>query len=246
MSSHADPIWRLDPDAPSAINSVMQQATLIDYPGKMAALMFTAGCNFRCGYCHNFATLGSHHAKTYSFRQLADILDTFRRQWTSAVTISGGEPTLQPALLDTIAFIKDRGFAVKLDSNGSNPRALQQLLPLVDYVAMDIKCPIHRYHELVDFNDENAVRTSIRLLIDHAKDYEFRTTLVEPYFAPEDFHDMGKAVQGAKTYALQAFIPHDNLPDPALRLQPRTRPSALHDAQQILAGYVQNVIVRGD
>ena len=111
---------------------------------------------------------------------------------------------------------------------------------------MDIKCPIHRYHELVDFNDENAVRTSIRLLIDHAKDYEFRTTLVEPYFAPEDFHDMGKAVQGAKTYALQAFIPHDNLPDPALRLQPRTRPSALHDAQQILAGYVQNVIVRGD
>ena len=89
MSSHADPIWRLDPDAPSAINSVMQQATLIDYPGKMAALMFTAGCNFRCGYCHNFATLGSPHAKTYSFRQLADILDTFRRQWTSAVTISG-------------------------------------------------------------------------------------------------------------------------------------------------------------
>lgn len=230
----------------SIIHSVMQNATLIDYPGRMSALMFTAGCNFRCGFCHNFATLGCGQSATYTYAKLAEICDGFKRQWTRAVTVTGGEPTLHQGLPETLKFLKGRGFAIKLDTNGSNPEMLEGVLPLVDYLAMDLKCPLDRYPELVHYADVDRIRRSLRLIMDSGKPYEFRTTLVEPYFSTEDIHDMGKTVMGASRYCVQAFVPHDDLPDPALRLQPRTRPSSLHEVADILRGYVGEVIVRGD
>ena len=229
----------------SVIHSVMQQATLIDYPGRMSALMFTSGCNFRCGFCHNYESLSEFNAKTYTFDKLKEICDGIKRQWTHAVTITGGEPTLHAELPKTIQFIKDLGFAIKLDSNGSNPEMLKEVMPLVDYIAMDIKCPLDRYKELVGYGDIDRIRQSIRLIMASGKPYEFRTTMVEPYFSTEDLNDMGKSVQGAERYTVQAFVPHDNLPDLALRMQPRTRPSFLNEAADILRGYVKTVVVHG-
>lgn len=229
----------------SVIHSVMQQATMIDYPGRMSALMFTSGCNFRCGFCHNFETLSHYGAKTYSFEKLGEICDGIKRQWTHAVTVTGGEPTLHPGLPETLSFLRSRGFAIKLDTNGSNPEMLERVLPLVDFIAMDLKSPLDRYKELVGFEDVSSIRRTIRLIMGSGKDYEFRTTFVEPYFSTEDWHDMGKTVMGAKRYAVQAFVPHDNLPDAGLRLQPRTRPSALNEAADILRGYVEDVAIHG-
>lgn len=230
----------------SVLHSVMDQASLVDYPGRLSGLFFTSGCNFRCGYCHNASTLSAFNAPTYSFDELDLLLKNFKKQWTRAITVTGGEPTLHEGLPETLEFIKKRGFQIKLDTNGSRPRMLERVLPMVDYLAMDIKGPIHRYEELVGFADTDAIRESIELIMNSGKGYEFRTTFVEPYFADEDVHDCGKAVSGAELYVVQAFVPRDNLPSPALRLQPRTRPSALKNAANILAGYVKKAIVRGE
>lgn len=229
----------------SVIHSVMQQATLIDYPGRMSALMFTSGCNFRCGFCHNYESLHEFDAKTYTFEKLAEICKGIKKQWTHAVTITGGEPTLHAGLPMTMQFLREQGFAIKLDSNGSNPEMLQEVLPLVDYIAMDLKCPLDRYKALVGYGDTDKIRQSIRIIMNSGKPYEFRTTMVEPYFSREDLNDMGKTVMGAERYTVQAFVPHDNLPDISLRMQPRTRPSFLNDAAEILRGYVKNVVVHG-
>ena len=231
----------------SVINSVMPHATMVDYPGRLSGLMFTSGCNFHCGFCHNIALLhGDETAETYDYETLDEFLKSFKRQWTNAITITGGEPTIHTKLPETLEFIKKRGFLIKLDSNGSNPDMLRQCLPFLDYIAMDIKCPLERYEELIGFADTDRISESINLIMASGKQYEFRTTLVEPYFFEEDIHTCGKMVIGADLYVVQPFIPHPDLPSPALRMQPRTRPSSLHKAAEILKAYVKKAVVRGE
>ena len=236
----------------SVINSIMPQATMVDYPGRLSGLMFTSGCNFHCGFCHNAALLhneakhGDASAGTYDFDKLDEFLKGFKRQWTNAITITGGEPTIHQELPETLEFIKKRGFLIKLDSNGSNPDMLRKCMPYLDYIAMDIKCPMERYEELVGFADTDKIAESIDIIMHCGKKYEFRTTLVETYFFEEDIHTCGKMVLGADLYVVQPFIPHDDLPSPALRKQPRTRPTVLHQAADILKAYVKKAIVRGE
>ncbi|MBR6056566.1 MAG: anaerobic ribonucleoside-triphosphate reductase activating protein [Victivallales bacterium] len=231
----------------SVINSVMQQATMVDYPGRLSGLMFTSGCNFHCGFCHNAALLhGEADAETYDYEKLDEILKGFKRQWTNAITITGGEPTIHEKLPETLEFIKKRGFLIKLDSNGSNPDMLRRCLPFLDYIAMDIKCPLERYEELVGFADTDKISESINLIMNCGKQYEFRTTMVETYFFEEDIHTCGKMVLGANLYVVQPFIPHEDLPSPALRKLHRTRPSFLHNAAEILRAYVKKAVVRGE
>lgn len=228
----------------SVIHAYRTQCTMTDYPGRMSALMFTAGCNFRCGFCHNPDLF--RDARKYTWPELEDICRAFRQQWVAAVVISGGEPTIHPELPDTVKFFKNRGFAVKLDTNGSNPDMLRTLLPSLDYVAMDLKCAIDHYPELTGFKDTDAIRQSIKLIMDAAKDYEFRTTVIETWHNDEELSDCGKVIQGARKYILQPFLPHDNLPWPALRTQPRTRDSFLHHAAEIVRPFVNSVVVRGE
>ena len=214
-----------------------------DYPGRMAALFFTAGCNFRCGFCHNpdlFAT-----AKTYTWEELDGILADFRKHWVSAVTITGGEPTIHAGLPETIAFIKRRGFTIKLDTNGSNPEMLRQVIGDVAYVAMDIKCGIQNYPQLTGYDKRENIRESISIIMESAKDYEFRTTVIETIHDDEEIMDCGKIILGAKRYILQPFVPHDNLPSVALRTQPRTRPSFMEHCAEMVGGFVQKVEIRG-
>jgi len=229
----------------SPIHASLRQASMVDYPGRLAAVLFTTGCNFRCGFCHNAALLGTMRPG-YSWERLGELCEDFRRQWVRAVVVTGGEPTLAPALLETLAFLRERGFEIKLDTNGSRPAVLAEALPLVDFVAMDIKCSLPSYPEFVGFDDHGAIRESIAVLLASGKPCEFRTTLIEAVHTDAEMQAIGEAIRGAPVYAVQAFLPHDDLPDPALRTAARTRPQALRHAAEIVRPMVQRVEIRGD
>ena len=228
----------------SPIYASMRSASLVDFPGRMAAVFFVTGCNFRCGFCHNAPLLGSVK-EGYSWEHLDALCEKFRRQWVKAVVLTGGEPSLAANLVDTLHFFRERGFEVKLDTNGSRPETLARVLSLVNFVAMDVKCSLPRYADFVGFADSAAIRDSIRLLLDSATPYEFRTTLIEPIHTDDEMSAIGEAVRGATCFAVQPFIPRDDLPEPQLRSTPRTRPQSLRRAADILRPYVQRVEIRG-
>jgi len=222
----------------------MRNPSLVDFPGRMAAVFFFTGCNFRCGFCHNAPLLATAKAG-YTWERLDELCAGFRRQWVEAVVLTGGEPTLAPGLAGAVRFFRQRGFDVKLDSNGSRPDVLASLLDQVHFVAMDVKCSLPRYPEFVGFADTEAVARSIRLLLGSSTPYEFRTTIIEAVHDDAEMQAIGETVRGASSYAVQAFIPRDDLPDPALRTTPRTRPQALQRAARVLRSYVGRVEIRG-
>ena len=194
--------------------------TLIDYPGKVAALVYTAGCNFRCPFCHNSELVLPEKIQTMQLIPENDVLYFLRERgnFLDALSITGGEPTLHDDLPRFIKRVKQLGLLVKLDTNGSRPEVLKELFDnyLLDYVAMDVKGPANRYDDLAGVQvDLDAIRRSIKLITDCAADYELRTT-VAPTITPEDIENTVKLVLGAKRYFLQAFVVPEgkNLVDP--------------------------------
>jgi len=185
----------------------LQRSSLIDYPDKISAIIFTQGCNFKCPYCHN-PELNSAQGNPYDKRMVLEFLKT-RVGKLDGVVITGGEPTLHKNLPDFIAKIKEMGYCVKLDTNGTNPQMLQELLDkkLIDYVAMDIKAPIKKYAQVVcmPVNTED-IKKSIKILEDSDVRYEFRTTVVKSQLSPEDIAQIGEMVKGADKYYLQRFL----------------------------------------
>lgn len=195
----------------------LQKTTLIDYPGKVACTVFTAGCNFRCGYCHNPELQNISNLKNQINK--SDFLSflNLKKGKLDGVVITGGEPTIHRDLEELIVNIKDLGFLVKLDTQGSNPDTLEILLSknLLDYVAMDVKAPIQRYYEFSKQIDiQTRIKSSIRLLLNSDIDYEFRTTIVKENLSPNDILEIGKSIKGADKYFLQKFEPTKTL-DPA-------------------------------
>lgn len=188
----------------------LQKFSMIDYPGKLSAIIFTLGCNFRCGYCHNpELVLPEKFNPSLKEKEIFKFLKT-RVKKLDAVSITGGEPTLQPDLLQFMKKVKDLNFLIKLDSNGTNPNMLKEIIDakLVDYIAMDIKAPLEKYKEVINHsvNLEN-IKKSIQLIMDSKLDYEFRTTIVKSQLSVKDLINIGKLIQGAKIYYLQKFIP---------------------------------------
>ena len=192
----------------------VQKTTLIDFPGKVAAIVFTQGCNFRCGYCHNPSLLiNKSELNNYTEEDFFSFLQT-RTGKLDGVVITGGEPTLQSGLYDFIKKIKQMGFAVKLDTNGTNPDVIEKLLNnnLLDYIAMDIKAPLEKYENIVcrNIKQENILR-SIHLIIKSKIDNEFRTTVIKSQLSPDDFEKIGQMINGAKRYYMQKFVPSEIL-----------------------------------
>ena len=192
----------------------VQKTTLIDFPGKIAAIVFTQGCNFRCGYCHNPSLLiNKSELNNYTEEDFFSFLQT-RTGKLDGVVITGGEPTLQSGLYDFIKKIKQMGFDVKLDTNGTNPDVIEKLLNdnLLDYIAMDIKAPIEKYENIVCTNikQENILR-SIYLIINCKINYEFRTTVIKSQLSFDDFDKIGQMINGAKRYYMQKFVPSEIL-----------------------------------
>ena len=222
-----------------------QKFSLIDYPGKICAIIFTQGCNFRCPYCHNpELVLPEKFTELIPEEQVFSFLES-RRGKLEAVEFTGGEPTLQPDLIDVIQKIKKMGFLVKLDSNGSNPDILQKIadLDIVDYFATDIKAPLEKYQEITrsDIGSEKIAQ-SIKIIMNSGKAYEFRTTVVKPLLVKEDFDKIGKLIQGAEFYAFQKFE-NKKVLSPSLFLTEHS----LEELQEFCATmkkYVQKCVVR--
>ncbi|PIZ57072.1 anaerobic ribonucleoside-triphosphate reductase activating protein [bacterium (Candidatus Torokbacteria) CG_4_10_14_0_2_um_filter_35_8] len=186
----------------------LQKTSLIDWEGKIVATVFTAGCNFRCPYCHNSKLV----KKNSSLPNIPEekILDFFkkRKKWLDGVCITGGEPTIHKDLLSFIKKIKELGFLVKLDTNGTNPDIISKGIKkgLIDYIAMDIKAPLKKYPFVIktDF-DLDKIKKSVDLVKKFEPNYEFRTTAVPKLLSKEDFIKIGKWLQVAQRYYLQNF-----------------------------------------
>jgi len=187
----------------------LEKFTLIDYPGKVACMVYTIGCNMRCPYCHNPELVDETVETRIPEAEFLEFLKG-RKGMLDGVVITGGEPTMHDDLPAFIFKIKELGFLVKLDSNGTRPAMLRDLIErkLVDYIAMDIKAPLDHYSETVGRPvDIAAIRESIRLLMSSPADYEFRTTVVKSLLSPDDLKAIGHEIKGAKRYFLQKFVP---------------------------------------
>ena len=192
-----------------------QKMTLLDYPGKVACTIFTAACNLRCPFCHNAGLVTKiENAERIDESEILAYLQK-RRGILDGVCITGGEPTLQRDLPDFIRKIRALGYAVKLDTNGTNPTLLAALIDegLVDYVAMDIKNSKEKYAATIGLADYNLapVEKSVALLLEGRVDYEFRTTVVAEYHTPEDIASIARWTRGAPRYFLQPFVDSGNL-----------------------------------
>ena len=231
--------------------SGLQKMTLLDFPGKVACTVFLAGCNYRCPFCHNAELLEGNTQPLMSREEFLSFLSK-RKGLLDGVCISGGEPTLSAGLKDFIQEIKAMGFAVKLDTNGTRPGLLKELVEagLVDYVAMDIKnCP-DRYAETAGLKqvDLAAIEESIRYLLSDAVDSEFRTTVVQELHTPQDMVAMGQwltELSGGKPIKklfLQPFVDRDTVAFSGLHA-PDSR--ELEGFQQLLRDFVLEINVRG-
>lgn len=189
-----------------------QKLTLIDYPGKVAATVFTAGCNFRCPFCHNpglvDCLVGGMNLSDNLEKEFFDFLAK-RKDQLEGVCVTGGEPTLQPDIIEFVKKIKKLGFAVKFDTNGTRPDVVRKLinLKLVDYFAMDIKNSLDRYKETVGVKtvDLERIKLSARLIMGSGINYEFRTTVVPGIHTEKDFEKIVQWIKGAKAYCLQPY-----------------------------------------
>lgn len=221
----------------------LQKSSLIDYPGKITAVIFTQGCNFRCPYCHNPELIGKR--KEERGKRILEFLQT-RVGKLDGVVITGGEPTLHADLPEFIKQIKDMGFAVKLDTNGTNPEMLQQLIDekLIDYIAMDIKAPLDKYSEIVCTKvDTDKILKSIGILKNSNIKYEFRTTVVKSQLSRTDFKKIGALIKGIKKYYLQRFLPTKTLDESFLTKKTYSDEEFL-SIIEALKTYVQTVELR--
>lgn len=193
----------------------LQKLTLLDYPGKVACTVFTGGCNFRCPFCHNATlVLRPSDAENIDPHEFFSFLQK-RRGVLDGVCITGGEPLLQDGMADFLARIKEEGFSVKLDTNGSFPEKLKALAAagLIDYVAMDIKNSKERYAETIGQPgfDLSSIEESVRFLLTGTVPYEFRTTVTREFHNKESLLDAAKWIAGCQRYFLQCFTDSGDL-----------------------------------
>jgi pyruvate formate lyase activating enzyme len=222
--------------------------TLVDFPSRVASILFFAGCNLRCPFCHNSGLVLPERFDTASFMDFDHLLARIsdRRNFISGVVLTGGEPLMQPQLPEVIAALRGLGLAVKLDTNGTLPDQLAGVLDQVQYVALDLKTSPLRYAEatggLADFSD---VRRSLELLKTSEVSYELRTTVVPGLVTVEDIGALVPLVQGAPLYALQSFISRETL-DPAYMSLSAAPLAVLQEMARLLAPAVQKVLIRSN
>lgn len=223
----------------------LQKMTLLDYPEHVACTVFFAGCDLRCPYCHNFELVDGTAEPVMDDTEFFSFLEK-RHGLLDGVAITGGEPLMRPDIAGFMEKIRKMGFLIKLDTNGCHPERLYGILKkgLADYVAMDIKNSPTRYcitSGVSNLNMEN-IEKSVRIIMDSAPDYEFRTTVVKELHNEESFTEIGKWIKGAKAYYLQQFVERDTVPDKAL-----TSPSEEEMALflDVVREYVPSAMIRG-
>lgn len=231
--------------------SGVQKITLLDFPEKTACVVFTPGCNFRCGYCHNPEFVLPEEIKKIrqSFIAEAAFFNFLksRKNFLEGVVITGGEPTLMPDLLEFVKKIKAMGFLVKIDSNGSRPEILKTMIEegLLDYIAMDIKTTLRKYPELVgDMVPPENIKKSLQLIMNSQVPYEFRSTILPCLHPPEILKGMARLIKGADKYYLQTFRPGRTLDPKLAKAASYTKTQMEKIAKEIFAPVVKQVEVR--
>jgi len=223
-----------------------QRFSLIDYPGQIGVTIFTQGCNFRCPYCHNPELVNPElFSKSIPELEILSFLER-RREKIDAVTITGGEPLWQPDLKDFLKEIKNLGYLIKLDTNGSFPERLEEIIKsnLLDYIAMDVKAPLDKYERVTGQKmDESKILLSIRLIMNSHLPYEFRTTVLKCQLNQNDIGRIGGLIKGAKLYVLQRFVSSKIL-NPQLLNQDRFSQEEIEEMRKMLKNYVKCCIVR--
>ena len=225
----------------------LKKTSLIDYPDKISTIVFTTGCNFRCGYCHNAGLVsGKSKNEVCSTDSFFDFLKK-RVGKLDAVVISGGEATLQPDLIEFVKRIKDFGYLVKLDTNGYKPEIIYRLLEnsLVDYIAMDIKAPLDKYAFITNVDiDVVKIKESINLIMSSYIDYEFRTTVLKKQLDYIDFNKIAKLIKGAKKYFLQKFVVQSEILDESLNKEETYTDEEFKRIKEMLQQFINVVEVR--
>lgn len=223
-----------------------QEFSLIDYPNKICAIVFTQGCNFRCPYCHNPELIDTKRcAKGMEQERIFSFLER-RKGKLDAVEVTGGEPTLQRDLLEFLKRIKEMGYLTKLDSNGTRPDIIAEAVKkgLVDYLAMDIKAPLEKYEETVRATvDTSKIAASMDVIMGSNLDYEFRTTVVKSQLTKDDIIEIVKLIKGAKLYVLQKFVPSKTLDEKFLN-ETSYDDEALEVLRQKVKEYVTVSVIR--
>ncbi len=218
-----------------------------DFPGYISSTVFLGGCNFRCPFCHNSdLVLRPEILPTLPLDYFLSFLD-LRKGWLEGICISGGEPLLQDDLETLLILIKDRNLLVKIDTNGSFPSRLENLIQkkLVDHIAMDVKAPLARYQEVTraTVNEEDIVR-SVDIIKNSGLGYVFRTTLVPGLVGPEDIKQICQMLNGAKIYQLQQFVPLNTLDSHYLQKKPYRR-EEIQGLAKIAEPYFSEVRIEG-
>jgi len=221
--------------------SGFRKTSLVDYPDRVASVLFTPGCNLRCPYCYNWRIVVNPQPPFLNEEKALQMLEE-RKKYVDAVVITGGEPTIHKELPRFLKRLKDKGFAVKLDTNGFNPKILEESLPYLDYVALDIKTNPEKYG-LLGAEDTMLLMQTIEMLKGGKVEYEFRTTVVPNFVEEEDLTKIGEMVKGAKTLALQQFIPGDTLNEDFKTLKPHS-PETIRRFAEKLGSYVDKIILR--
>ncbi|GAB6138084.1 anaerobic ribonucleoside-triphosphate reductase activating protein [Halanaerobaculum tunisiense] len=225
----------------------VQKTTLIDYPREIASIIFTQGCNMKCPYCHNPNLIASAKEEQ-DFIPLDEIWHFIdhRKELIDGIVITGGEPTLQPGLFNFINQVKDKGLKVKLDTNGSNPELLSNLInqELLDYIAMDVKAPFSKNELIIGKSGfESSISKSIEIIKNSIIDYEFRTTVVPTLHDDKIIDEIGKLISGANQHYIQNFRPKNTL-DPKFLEVKEFPPTKLEEFKNILLEYVEEVLIR--
>jgi len=198
----------------------LQKNSLIDYPGKIAAVIFLQGCNFRCPFCHNpQLVVPNRYEGRVPITEVIDFLME-RKGQLDGVVVTGGEPTMHPELPNLLQIVKDMGYAVKLDTNGSHPHVLREIINngVVDFIAMDVKAPLKKYPELSGVSiDISLITRSIKIIKDSCIDHQFRTTVHPSLLAIQDIANIQSLIGSDEKLSIQEFEAADDIVDASLK-----------------------------
>jgi pyruvate formate lyase activating enzyme len=231
----------------------IQTTTLVDYPGTVACIVFTAGCNFRCPFCYNPQAVLPELIAKYQSQQIPEsaffnFLES-RKDFLEGVSICGGEPTLHPDLYQFAQQIKQRGFKVKLDTNGRDASLVKKMVNdgILDYVAVDMKAPFEKYNQFSGIPMTSAFKESFQelltFLLHNGVDYEYRSTLIKGYHTIDDIEKMAQQLYGIQQYYLQNYLKQTPL-DPHFNGESFS-PDELQSFQEIASLFVEDCKIRG-
>ena len=226
----------------------IQKNSMIDYPGKISCVIFFSGCNFRCPYCHNPELVNSN-GQEVDKNNVMKFLEG-RKHFLDGVVLTGGEATLCNEIFDICKEIKEKGYPIKLDTNGSRPEIIKELIKkeLVDYIAMDIKTKPVLYKKYIQKNfSPDSILSSIEIIMQSKINYEFRTTCVKPLITESAIKDIVDLIKGAKLYVLQKFV-HGKILNPDFFVKNNTpgyNKEALYFFQTLAESRVKKCIIKG-